>query len=316
MTQAAPKEPLRYSIVVLSYNQAPFVRDAVEGALAQDCPPLEIIISDDCSTDGTFDIIQDTIRGYDGPHRVTARQNPQNIGLVAHINAMFDVASGDVLIPAYGDDISLPNRAAEIMKTFDAEAPLLVHSDATAIDPEGHETATTYRKADFFRTTDPLDTATSMAVYLGASGAWHRDLFTKYGPLKHPNIYDDHVFGFRAALEGRVSFIEKPLLKYREGIGLSHQLKQDRNAGAARDRRRKILNMMVAAFSQRLDDATTFGLATDHPIMRKLAKARRKATLRAACYDGIGRMILRNLHQPGAALTAAGAEGLRILRGR
>lgn len=316
MTQTAPNKPLRYSIIVLSYNQAAFIRDAVEGALAQECPSLEIIISDDCSTDGTFDVIQDTIRSYDGPHRVTARQNPQNIGLVAHINAMFDVATGDVLIPAYGDDISLPNRAAEIMKAFEAEAPLLVHSDAMAIDPEGNETATNYRKADFFRTTDPLDTATSMAVYLGASGAWHRELFTKYGPLKHPNIYDDHVFGFRAALEGRVSLIEKPLLKYREGIGLSHQLKQDRNAEAAGDRRRKILNMMVAAYRQRHADGATFGLAARHPIMRKLAQATRKAELRAACYDGIVRMILNNLNHPLAALSAAGAEGLRILRGR
>ncbi len=303
-------------MVVLSYNQAPFIGDAVRGALAQECPPLEIIISDDCSTDGTFDVIQETVRDYDGPHRVTARRNAQNIGLVAHINAMFDVATGDVLIPAYGDDISMPNRAAEIMQAFDDNAPLLVHSDAMAIDIEGRETATNYRKADFFRTTDPLETATSMAVYLGASGAWHRSLFAKYGPITYPNIYDDHVFGFRAALEGRVSLIEKPLLKYREGIGLSHQLKQDQNTEAARDRRKKILNMRVAAYRQRHADGETFGLAADHPIMRKLAKATRKAELRAACYDGIGRMILGNLGHPMAALSAAGAEGLRILRGR
>ena len=316
MTAAAPSQPLRYSIVVLSYNQAPFIRDAVHAALAQDCPPVEIVISDDCSTDGTFAAIQDAIRDYDGPHRVIARQNPQNMGLVAHINAMFDVATGDVLIPAYGDDISLPNRVAEIMKAFEADAPLLVHSDAMAIDAEGNEAPTHYRKADFFRTTDALETATSMAVYLGASGAWHRELFTKYGPLKYPNIYDDHVFGFRAALEGRVTLIEKPLLRYREGIGLSHELKQGQNTDVARDRRRKILNMMVAAYSQRLHDAATFGLPPDHPIMRKLATARRKAELRAACYDGIGRMILRNLQHPVAAFAAAGAEGLRILRRR
>lgn len=303
-------------MVVLSYNQVGFIADAVHAALAQDCPPLEIIISDDCSTDGTYEAIQDAIRGYEGPHHVNARQNPQNMGLVAHINAIFGIATGDVLIPAYGDDIAMPNRAAEIMKAFADGKPLLVHSDAMAIDAAGHETPTSYRKADFFVTDDPLETATSMALYLGASGAWHRSLFTRYGPLKYPNIYDDHVFGFRAALEGRVALIEKPLLKYREGIGLSHRLKRGQSAETARDRRRKILKMMISAYRQRLTDGAAFGLESNHPIMRKLSRALRRAELRLACYDGIARMILGNLSHPIAAFSAAGAEGLRILRRR
>ncbi len=315
MTGPDDPQPMRYSIVVLSYNQQAFVGDAVQAVLAQDCPPIEIIISDDCSTDGTFEIIEKTVADYTGPHQVQIRRNAQNMGLVAHINAMFDVASGDVIIPAYGDDISLPHRVSEIITAFETGGPLLVHSDAEAIDEAGNPTETSYRKADFFRTTDPLDVATSMALYLGASGGWHRALFAKYGPLNHPNIYDDHVFGFRAALEGRVALIEKPLLQYREGIGLSHRLKgAETSAEAAQTRRKKILLMMISTFRQRLDDAATFGLAEDHAITRKLRTALRKAELRLACYDGVARMILTNFSTPGVALAAACAEGLRILR--
>jgi GT2 family glycosyltransferase len=46
------------SFVVLAYNQQKFVAEAVRGALAQTYHPLEIVISDDCSTDGTFDVIK------------------------------------------------------------------------------------------------------------------------------------------------------------------------------------------------------------------------------------------------------------------
>lgn len=306
---------LRYSVVVLSYNQENFITRAVEAALAQDCPPIEIIVSDDCSTDGTFDKIKTAVQGYKGPHNVQMRQNTRNMGLVAHINAIFDVAKGDVIIPAYGDDISAPNRVAEIMQVFETQTPLLVHSDAEAIDADGRSTATSYRKADFFRTTDALEVATSLSLFLGASGAWHRDLFTKYGPLQFPNIYDDHVFGFRAALEGRVAFIEKKLLHYREGIGLSHQLKHGASSAAdRRARRQKILRMMVSVFRQRLADAETFGFEDAHPIPTKLHKALRKADLRLACHDGILRTVAHNLHTPHAALVAAASEGLRILR--
>lgn len=319
MPAASPRPGgrLSYSIVVLSYNQEAYVGDAVRAALAQDYTPLEIIISDDCSTDNTFGVIQDAVAGYAGPHHVTVRQNAANEGLVAHLNRISALASGDVIIPAYGDDISLPMRVSEIAKVFDSSPALLVHSDAIAIDAEGNETASNYRKADFYRSTDPLIAATSMALYLGAAGAWHRTLFEKYGPLRHPNLYDDHVLGFRAALENRVTFIEKPLLKYREGIGISHQLSREKSPpGASAARRKKILELMISTFRQRLVDAATFGLPEGHAIPRKLRRALRKAEMRRACYDGIGRMILTNLRHPLIALSAAASEGLRIIRRR
>lgn len=315
MTDDTNTPSLTASVVVLSYNQEKFVGDAVRAVLAQDCDPVEIIISDDCSTDGTFAAIKDAVDGYSGPHRVRVSQNEKNIGLVAHINAIFDIATGDVVIPAYGDDVSRPDRVAEIMQAFSETNPLLVHSDATAIDADGNDVPTDYRKADFFNTTDPLNVATSMALYLGASGAWHRDLFTRYGPLGFSNVYDDHVFGFRAALEGRITLIEKPLLHYREGIGLSHQLKASApSATELSAKRTKILAQMVSVYRQRLKDAQTFGLDASHPVTRKLSSALQKAELRLACHSGIARMILSNLGRPGAALSAAAAEGLRMLR--
>ena len=310
-------ERLRYSIVVLSYNQSAYIGDAVRAALAQDCAPAEIIISDDCSTDGTYEAILAATTGYAGPHRVVTRQNDMNEGLVAHINRISELATGDVIIPAYGDDISFPTRVSEIARVFDETQALLVHSDAIAIDENGDETTSKYRKADFYHSTDPLMTATSMALYLGAAGAWHKKLFDKYGPLRYPNVYDDHILGFRAALENRVAFLEKPLLKYREGIGISHQLNREKDRpGTASARRRKILEMTIATFRQRLMDAATFGLPENHAIPMKLRHALRKAEMRRACHDGIGRMILTNLRHPAIAFSAAASEGLRMIRRR
>ena len=314
---ATASAPLRYSVVMLSYNQAAFIGEAVRALLAQECEPLEIILSDDCSTDETFDIIKTEAKGYGGPHKVFVRQNSHNMGLVAHINQLVELARGDVIVPAYGDDISLPNRLSELAAAFARDTPLLVHSDAVAIDAAGQETETRYRKADFYRTTDPLATATSMSLYLGASGAWHRELFAKYGPLQPSNVFDDHILGFRAALEGRISFIEKPLLKYREGVGLSFQLQDsEANADAASARRRKILSRQIATYRQRIEDARIFGLQDGHPVLKRLQSARREAEMRLSCHDGIGQMLRAHRETPLAALSAAGAEALRMLRRR
>ena len=46
-------EPPRVTLAVIAYNQERFIREAIEGAFAQTYQPLEIILSDDCSSDRT-----------------------------------------------------------------------------------------------------------------------------------------------------------------------------------------------------------------------------------------------------------------------
>ena len=47
------------TFALFAYNQEEFIREAVEGAFAQTYEPLEIILSDDCSSDRTYEIIQE-----------------------------------------------------------------------------------------------------------------------------------------------------------------------------------------------------------------------------------------------------------------
>ena len=61
-----PSNPL-ISFVLLAYKQEKYIREAVEGAFAQTYSPLEIILSDDASPDGTFEIIQEMAAAYQGP---------------------------------------------------------------------------------------------------------------------------------------------------------------------------------------------------------------------------------------------------------
>ena len=58
------------TFAILAYNQVGFIEVAVNAALAQDYPNLEIIISDDCSEDDTYKIIQNIVKNYAGPHKL------------------------------------------------------------------------------------------------------------------------------------------------------------------------------------------------------------------------------------------------------
>ncbi|MGJ5617625.1 glycosyltransferase [Sulfitobacter sp. MF3-043] len=304
------------SMIVLTYNQEAYVRHAVEAALAQTGKPIEILVSDDCSTDLTFTVIKEVVKGYNGPHKVVVNRNDVNIGLIAHINQSVLRTEGEIIIPAYGDDVSFPERATCIQAAFSKDSPQLVHSYAVPIDESGQERISEYRNADLFKTQDPLLLAPSLFHYLGASGGWSRELFRKYGPLNRAQVFDDHILGFRAALEGRISLIDKPLLYYREGVGLSHLNFKDRRLNAIRARRMKTLMISQAVYADRLDDARVYGLLEEDPIILLLKKrhfiSRARLSFHTNKYD-VFPLALKN---PKLTLKAYASEFFHLLKRR
>lgn len=112
---AEEKPLLTYCLV--TYNQEKYVRESVLSAFAQTYSPLEIVLSDDCSTDRTFEIMRELAAGYRGPHRIILNRNERNLGLGMHASKVWgELSSGRWLIGAAGDDISLPERAEAVAR--------------------------------------------------------------------------------------------------------------------------------------------------------------------------------------------------------
>ena len=87
----------RVSLLLIAYRQAATVRAAIEGALAQTGPPIEIIVSDDASDDDTWAQMQAAVAGYAGPHTVRLNRNPANLGIGAHLSRLVAMSSGEAL---------------------------------------------------------------------------------------------------------------------------------------------------------------------------------------------------------------------------
>ena len=135
MTEA-PSPPLA-TFILFAYNQEQYVREAVEGAFAQTYSPLEIILSDDCSPDGTFAIMQELVAAYRGPHKVRAVQTPRNLGLIQHVLLRGREAKGEVVVVAAGDDISMPSRVAVMAEAFTPDVGA-AYSLSDLIDEDGN----------------------------------------------------------------------------------------------------------------------------------------------------------------------------------
>ncbi len=213
-----PNAPL-VTLCILAYNQQDVVGDAIEGAFAQTYEPLEIILSDDCSHDGTFAIMQDMVAAYDGPHKVIARQTSKNLQLVPHLDDVVNLANGDFFVASAGDDISFPERVALLVAAWQGdEKIMLVHSAAEEITFEGTPTGVIKRPPERVRKAPTGATfIRDRGFVIGATAGWDRRVFDCFGPLGKGLSAEDRVVPFRATLLGDVVYVDMALVGHRQG---------------------------------------------------------------------------------------------------
>ena len=97
----------KVSIMIPVYNQEQYVEQAIESALNQDYPNLEVIVSDDCSSDNSLTLIKKL--GKD--HRLKYFRNEKNLGMTGnHMKLLCDYASGEWVMMLDGDDYLIDNH--------------------------------------------------------------------------------------------------------------------------------------------------------------------------------------------------------------
>ena len=95
------------SVIIPCYNAEKYVEQAIRSIMVQTYKNLEILITDDCSTDGSFAILQKLAKE---DSRIKLFKNEQNQKIVRTLNALVERANGKYIARMDADDISLPKR--------------------------------------------------------------------------------------------------------------------------------------------------------------------------------------------------------------
>lgn len=201
------------SLVIITYQQERYIRDAVMSALAQTYSPLEIIISDDCSTDGTFEIMKEAVAGYKGPHEVRLNRNTQRL-YMDHNNVAIGMARGDFVVYGQGDDISMPQRTDANIRAWLATGAGAIASNCVIINAEGQPQELMRERTDAPDVSLErfLDGPTAMCV--GCAIGWAKAVWDTFGPLPKSRN-EDWLIPFWGLLLGGNHYINEPLVAYR-----------------------------------------------------------------------------------------------------
>ncbi len=205
------------AIILISYRHENYVADALRGAFAQTYSPLDIVVSDDASPDGTWRVIEEEVARYRGPHRVILNRNQVNLGVVGNIKRAVSLTSAPYLVLAAGDDISEPHRVARIAERFADRDVKFVTSHVTVMDAAGHNGAVAPVWDESTPITAEALTKIETAYVVGCAAAYAREVFDLF-PEFHPSvtIEEDLVLPFRAVLLGRAAYVPEALVRYRQ----------------------------------------------------------------------------------------------------
>lgn len=227
------------SVALCTHNGAAYVGEQVRSILAQTVRPQQIVLSDDASTDGTVEVVQQVVAEFRAAAsavaaagtspttaalELTILRNDPPLGVARNFAQAMRHASGDLIALSDQDDRWMPDRLERALERL-ADEPdlLLVHSDARLVDgqlnPLGHTLLEALEVTEFERASihdgEAFRVLLRRNLVTGATVVLRRDLVDLVGPIPESWIHDEW-FAIIASAVGRIDLLESPLIDYRQ----------------------------------------------------------------------------------------------------
>jgi glycosyltransferase involved in cell wall biosynthesis len=124
----------RFSVCIPNYNYEDYLGATLDSVLAQELADLEVVVSDNASTDGSVALVQAA-----GDARVSVHVNHTNVGFSANLDRAAGRATGELVLMLSSDDLVYPDALAVYDRLFANQAPerMVVSATCDLIDGDG-----------------------------------------------------------------------------------------------------------------------------------------------------------------------------------
>lgn len=205
---------VKVSVCVMTYNQKKFIGQCLQSLIDQEVNfDFEVIVSDDCSTDGTSDIVRAFAKKYPSIIRVVIHS--KNIGAYNNYQFVHGLATGRYIAHMDGDDYALQGKLMTQSITLDQNSDVSLSTHAMLIPGEDRAIGSAANLPEFGTIQDLI----KLGTYFSNSSTMYR----KSNRFNHAPSIDiiDYYSHIEQASKGLIHLNKMPLGVYRihpEGV--------------------------------------------------------------------------------------------------
>lgn len=215
----------RVSVALCTHNGELYLEEQLRSILEQTLLPIEVIVSDDASTDDTLEIVHRMWHGLpDSAPRLVVLANATALGVTSNFEQAVSACTGDFIALSDQDDVWVAERLETIIAKFESRPQLsLVFSDAQLVAESGESLGTSLFEAleisaadlDAIRSGDAFATLLRRNLVTGATAVFRRSLLQDAAPFDPAWVHDEWLAIIAAAM-GEIDWLPARLIDYRQ----------------------------------------------------------------------------------------------------
>lgn len=209
----------KVSFCVFTYNHKDFIEECLRSVWAIEYSNLEIIISDDCSKDDTFYLIENFVQSNPSKHTIILNKNTENMGIGAHVDKIFKMASGEFIANLGGDDVIKDPLYIKnnLIRFHDNENLMMMDFNGIIINQKGESKGAVFSKSFEEKCFDFNDYIQHKKVLSFAPGRiFRRILIEQYPSFSSKCPTEDSILVLRALIAGQLLIKNVPVVFYRK----------------------------------------------------------------------------------------------------
>lgn len=209
----------KVEILVATYNGEKYIKEQIESLLAQTYKNIQIIISDDCSKDGTREILKE----YEKNEKIKIFYQEKNLGYVKNFEFLLNQVKSNLYMLCDQDDVWKKEKVEKSVEKLQNENLDLVFGDLEVVD----ENLNTIRKSynDYMHLSRKIQKYTTsyklQYIYncmTGCTMLSKKEFLPKILPLPTTSKYmiHDYWIGLIIGLNGKIGYLKEPYILYRQ----------------------------------------------------------------------------------------------------
>lgn len=203
------------SIGLATYNGEKFIAEQMESILNQSFQDFEVVVRDDCSTDGTYDVLRQFARK---DSRIILKRNEHNLGFSKNFKAIVDDCTGKYIAFSDQDDI-WETKHLEILLSIIGNKDVAC-GNALLVDQDNHSLGFTMKEVVGMKTEIKSDRICWRLFFdnfvQGAAMLVRRELCEEYLPVPDVVRFHDYWLALVASLNNGIVYTSEIVLRYRQ----------------------------------------------------------------------------------------------------